>query len=100
MFKTLTTVLMLAVASTPVYAQTEAESQAKACSSVREISNSVATLRDRGEPAGKEFQFLIVSGLPEGIAYQLVLDVYTNLRGSSPEGIGSFYYGVCMGELA
>ena len=97
MIKTLTTMLMLSMAScsmSPAYAQTKT----KTCSVVQEVSTTVATLRDQGSPAGKVFQFLVMAGMTEDAAYDLVLVVYTNLKGSSPEDVGSLYYKACAGE--
>ena len=99
MIKTLTTTLMLAVAScsfSPAYAQTPED---QTCYVVQEVSTVVATLRDDGVPAGQVYQFLVIQGMPEDVAYELVLGVYTKLRNVNPDNVGTFYYKMCAGGL-
>ena len=99
MIKTLTTTLMLAVAScsfSPAYAQTTED---RTCYVVQEVSTVVATLRDDGVPAGQVYQLLVTQGMPEDVAYELVLAVYTKLRNVDPDNVGALYYNICSGEL-
>lgn len=96
MIKTLTTTLMLAVAScsfSPAYAQTTEECEAGAF-----ISGEVANLRDQGASASVSYQILVSSNMDPDTAYALVLLIYTDLKNVGPDDVANVFYTTCVGS--
>lgn len=91
MIKTLTTTLMLTVAScsmSPAYAGVD-------CATYGNNAMKVAEARDKGMPAGDAYEVLVLSGMSKNDAYNMVYVIYTTGRDDPPVLVGNIFYSIC-----
>lgn len=91
MFKTLTTTLMLTVAScsmSPAYAGVD-------CTTYGNNAMKVAKARDIGVLGGDVYEVLVNSGMNKQEAYEMVYVIYTTGRNDPPELVGNIFYSIC-----